>query len=241
MTDQAQLSRTTESEGPPCSAHRDSQRRGSDWSGLVYVAAWLIGLALASAGPGAFDPAGEVHEYFVDHRSVALIQSLLIHGVAGLALIVLALALGRRFAGEAVATARTVTVVAATAAAVVSFVQVGLMVALYAHVGGGGGADGSRSLFNAINKADTLKLVLLAVFVASASLAAARQAALPRWICWLGALLAPILVLGGLAFVFDAAVFDVALVTSLPVLLLWVGATTVTLLRRRSRLPATLS
>jgi hypothetical protein len=48
-------------------------------------------------------------------------------------------------------------------------------------------------------------------------------------------------VLGGLAFVFDAAVFDVALLNSLPLLLLWVGVTTVTLLRRRSRLLATLS
>jgi hypothetical protein len=205
------------------------------------VAAWLIGLGLASSGPGAFDPAVEVHEYFVDHRSVALMQSVLVHGVAGVALIVFALALGRRYAGDAVRTPRNLTVVSATAAAVVSFLQVGLMVSLYTHVGGGGGAEGTRSLFNAINKADTLKLVLLAVFVASASFAAARLAALPRWISWLGALLAPILVLGGLAFVFDAAVFDVALLNSLPLLLLWVGATTVTLLRRRSRLLATLS
>ena len=70
---------------------------------------------------------------------------------------------------------------------------------------------------------------------------AIAPAALPGWIAWVGGLLVPILVLGGFAFVFDAAVFDVALLTSLPVLLLWVGATTVALRRRRSGLPATLS
>ncbi len=233
--DNSETGQTAGSHGPVYSAHRDSQARTSDWSGLVYVAAWVIGLGLASSGPGAFDPAGEVHEYFVDHRSVALIQSLLVHGVAGVALIVFALALGRRFAGAAIGGSRNVTVASATAAAVVSFVQVALMVALYSHVGGGG-ANGSRSLFNAINKADRLKLVLLAVFVATASLAAVRLAALPRWISWVGAVLAPLLVLGGLAFVFDVAVFDVALLTALPVLLLCVGATNVTLLRRRSPL-----
>jgi hypothetical protein len=39
------------------------------------------------------------------------------------------------------------------------------MIAIYVHVGQQGSADGTKALFNAINKADTVKPILLAVFV----------------------------------------------------------------------------
>jgi hypothetical protein len=57
-------------------------------------------------------------------------------------------------------------------AAVVSFLQVAFMIGIYVHVGQHGDAESSRTLFNAINKADTIKLILLAVFVGAASWAA---------------------------------------------------------------------
>jgi len=38
----------------------------------------------------AFGSAAEINKYFVDHRFAALIQSALIHGLAGVALVVLA-------------------------------------------------------------------------------------------------------------------------------------------------------
>ncbi len=236
MTDQAQLNRTVPVY--PSQAGIEG-RHAYQWSGLVYVAAWLIGLALASSGPAPFDPAAEVHEYFIDHRSVALVQSLLVHGVAGVALIAFAVALSRHLAFEPLHLRGNLVVVSATAAAVVSFVQVGLMVALYSHVGGNGSAGGARSLFNAINKADTLKLVLLAVFVGTVSAASARMGALPRWIGWLGAVLVPLLVVGGLAFVFDVGALDVVLFNSLPLLLIWVAAASVTVLRWRPARAAT--
>jgi len=75
----------------------------------------------------------------------------------------------------------------------------------------GSSAEGTRTLFNAINKADTIKLILLAVFVGSASWAAARNGALPRWVTWLGAVTVVFLVVGGLAFLAKSAVLNVAL------------------------------
>jgi hypothetical protein len=54
------------------------------------------------------------------------------------------------------------------------------MIGIYVHVGQHGSADGTKTLFNAINKPDTIKLILLAVFVGAASWAAARNGALPR-------------------------------------------------------------
>ena len=54
-------------------------------------------------------------------------------------------------------------------AAVVSFLQVAFMIGIYLHVGQHGSAHVTRTLFNAINKADTVKLILLAVFVGAAS------------------------------------------------------------------------
>jgi hypothetical protein len=76
-------------------------------------------------------------------------------------------------------------------------------------------------LFNAINKADTIKLILLAVFAGAASWAASRNGALPRWVAWLGAVTVVFLVAGGPAFLVKSAVLNVALDVSLPLLLLW--------------------
>ena len=115
----------------------------------------------------------------------------------------------------------------------VSFIQVGLAIALFLHVHDHRDAAGTRSLFNAINKADTIKLLLLAIFIAAACLAAARTRALPSWIIWLGAIVVFFLIVGALAFLIDSGALNAALVVSLPLLLSWSVAVSVTMLRRR--------
>ena len=47
-------------------------------------------------------------------------------------------------------------------------------------------------------------------------------------------MLVPLLVAVGLAFIFEVGALDVVLFSSLPLLLIWVAATRVTVLRRRS-------
>jgi hypothetical protein len=207
--------------------------RWGAWAGIAYVLAWLIGLFLAPSAPGAFGSADTINAYFSAHRSAAMIQSVFIHGLAGVALLGLTAALWSYLAAGDTTGPRRVMLVAGILAAVVSFLQVAFMIAIYVHVGQHGSAGGTRTLFNAINKADTVKLILLAVFVGAASWAASRNGALPRWIIWTGAVTVVFLVVGGLAFLVKSSVLNVALDISLPLLLLWALAASISMLRHR--------
>jgi hypothetical protein len=140
--------------------------RWGAWAGIVYVLAWLIGLFLAPSAPDPFGSAGTINAYFSAHRPAAMIQSVLVRGLAGVALFGLAAALWSYLAAGHTAVPRRVMLAAGALAAVVSFLQVGFMIGIYVHVGQQGSAEGTRTLFNAINKADTIKLILLAVFAA---------------------------------------------------------------------------
>jgi len=69
--------------------------------------------------------------------------------------------------------------------------------------------------------------------VGAASWAASRNGALPRWVVWLGAVTVVFLVVGALAFLAKSAVLNVALDISLPLLLVWAAAASVSMLWRR--------
>jgi hypothetical protein len=139
--------------------------RSGAWAGIVYVLAWLIGLFLAPPAPDPFGSAVTINAYFSAHRPAAMIQSVFIHGLAGAALLGLTAALWNYLAARDTAGPRRVMLAAGVLAAAVSFLQVAFMIAIYVHVGQQGSADGTKALFNAINKADTVKPILLAVFV----------------------------------------------------------------------------
>jgi hypothetical protein len=207
--------------------------RWGAWAGIAYVLAWLIGLFLAPSAPDPFGSAGTINAYFSAHRPAAMIQSLFIHGLAGVALLGLTAALWTYLAAGDTAGPRKLMLAAGVLAAAVSFLQVAFMIGIYVHVGQHGSAVGTRTLFNAINKADTIKLILLAVFVGAASWAAARNRALPRWVAWLGAVTVVFLVIGGLAFLANSGVLNLALDVSLPLLLLWAAAVSISMLWRR--------
>lgn len=206
------------------------------WAGVAYAAVWLIGLFLAPAAPDAFGPARAVNAYFTAHRSAAMTQSVFVHGLAGVALVGLTAALWSYLAaGGRHALSRRLVLISGVLAAAISFLQVALMIGIYVHVGRHGSADGTKTLFDAINKADTVKLIVLAVFVGAASYAASRLDRLARWVVWLGAVTVVFLAVGGLAFLFTSGALNVALDISLPLLLLWAAATSISMLRRSSR------
>jgi len=203
------------------------------WAGITYAAVWLIGLFLAPSAPDPFGSAGTINAYFSAHRPAAMIQSVFIHGLAAVALLGLTAVLWSYLAAGDTAAPRRLMLVAGVLAAVVSFLQVGFMIGIYVHVGQHGGADGTRALFDAINKADTVKLILLAVFVGAGSWAGSRSRALPRWVAWEGAVTVVFLVMGGLAFVVNSGVLNAALVVSLPLLLLWAAAASISMIWHR--------
>ena len=206
--------------------------RWGAWAGIVYVLAWLIGLFLAPSAPDPFGSAGTINAYFSAHRPAAMIQSVFIHGLAGVALLGLTAALWAYLAAGDTAAPRKLMLAAGVLAAAVSFLQVAFMIGIYVHVGQHGSANDTRTLFNAINKADTIKLILLAVFVGAASWAAARNGTLPRWVAWLGTVTVVFLVVGGLAFLVNSGVLNLALDVSLPLLLLWAAAVSIRMLWR---------
>ncbi len=70
------------------------------------------------------------------------------------------------------------------------------------------------------------KLVLIAGFAATATLAARRTGMAPIWV------IVPLLPIGGAAFLVDNAVLTALLTASLPLLLVWAAAISIAVARR---------
>jgi hypothetical protein len=94
------------------------------------VLAWLIGLFLAPSAPDPFGSAVTINAYFSAHRPAAMIQSVFIHGLAGVALLRLTAALWSYLAARDTAGPRRVMLAAGVLAAAVSFLQVAFMIAI---------------------------------------------------------------------------------------------------------------
>ena len=216
---------------PPAAA-RPTMRRlprlgsGLPLAGSVYVASWLVGLVVAPVGPAHDATPRVIHEFVGTNSAVLLLQSVLVHGIAGVALGLVALGVGSVVAAGR---ARAVAVGAGVAAAIASLVQTGLAVA---EVRSAAGTDLARtaSWLQAVNDVDVVKLALLAVFAVALGRAAGDL--LPGWVRTLGRWLAPLLVVGATAFVVGGPLPTTALELSLVLLLVWVGAVSWRLGRR---------
>ena len=185
--------------------------------------------------PDAFGSAGTVSAYYTGHRSAAMIQSVFVHGLAGIALLVFTAALWSYLAAARQALPRRLVLLSGVLAAAISFLQVAFMIGINVQAGRPGSADTIKALFDAINTADTVKLIVLAVFVGAASYAGARLGRLPRWVAWEGAVTVICLVVSGLAFQVSSGALNLVLDISLPLLLLWAAAASISMLRRTAR------
>jgi hypothetical protein len=195
---------------------------------VTYVASWVVGLLAAPAVPAGASPV-EVHEHIAGHRLGALVQSLLVHGTAGAALAVLAVSLVRLAAHRV--GGRGPVLAAGVAAAVLSWVQVALLVVLLAGLDSG---DPGRTwaLREAIDQVDGVKLVSLAVFAVAATVVARRAGLGPRWVALAARALAPLLLAGAASFVVPSPLLTATLYVGLPLLLLVVGGTGIAASRR---------
>jgi hypothetical protein len=201
--------------------------RWTSVAGAAYVVAWLAGLVAAPTAPGT--DAVTVHAHYVAHGPALAVQALLVHGLAGLALAVLALALPRAIglAGRPAALVRG----SGLGAAAVSLLQTGLTLVALARAASAAPAA-TQALVHAVDVADTVKLVLLAVFVPAVTVTARRASMLPRWTVLLAVTLAVLLPLGGAAFLVPNGLLMLLLVASLPLLLVWAGTVAVLVGRR---------
>ena len=195
--------------------------RWTSVAGAVYIAAWVSGLVVAPTAPSSSGPAAPLHDFYASHAPAIVVQALLVHRLAGIALAVLALVLPVA-AGAAPGRARAARLWGWSAAAV-SLVQVTLT--LVATLGVRfATAETTRSLVHAVDVADAVKLVLLAGFVLTATAFAAHACLAPTWVRVLAWALVVLLPLGGASFLGANGVLDLLLVVSLPVLLVWAGA-----------------
>ena len=201
----------------------------------IYVAAWLVGLVTAPSAPKSDAANATIQAFYAHNGSAALVQATLVHGIAGVALAVFVVSLAHQLDKTSRRPA-TLVMAAGLGAAAVSLVQYALEIGLN-RAANAGHASTSAALFHTVNVADTVKLVLLAVAIAAATQLAANARTFPRWLVGLGYALAPILVIGGAAFVVTSDLLSAVLAASLLLLLLWVAAVAVVITRHQRTQP----
>lgn len=201
-------------------------------SGTTYILTWIIGLAIASDGPKPNAPAAEVASYFAHHEHRAMFGHLFVDGIAGVALVGIAIVILRflRPGDEEMARAGFCSAVAAAA---VSLAQFAVGMTFTYDAAHNGSAKTVRDLFVTLNNLDTVKIVFLAAMIATVSIAARRTAVLPAWFARYGLVAAPLLAVSGFAFPFDSGALLALLEVTLFLLLVWIGLF-VSLVARRS-------
>ncbi|MFI5897351.1 hypothetical protein ACIA5D_45390 [Actinoplanes sp. NPDC051513] len=194
---------------------------------VAYPATWIVGLSIASSGTTVHSTGAEILSSYAGHTGAALVQFLLTEGVAGLLLAVAVVAVGRAGGGRA---GRWFTGAGLVAAAI-SVAQCGLGVALTGWAVPHERAGAALALTQVVNRADGVKMLLLAA-VAVLGWNLARRGRLPRWIGFLGLALAVAIAVSGLGFLLLSDTLSMAAYVSLPLLLVFVTAACLAVSRR---------
>lgn len=192
--------------------------------GVGYVLSWVAGLLIPAPSPALNAPGSVVVSALAGHQAAETTQFVLTEGLpaGGLAVVLLALAVAARRSG-AVPIGRLVTIAGVTAA-VVSLTQCVLGVLL------AGGAEPGTSglLFHLVGRLDGAKELMLAVAAMSA---AAVPGLLPRWLRGLAVALSVSIAATGVGYLMLQAGLASLAYVSLPLLLLFISATGITLAR----------
>jgi hypothetical protein len=183
----------------------------------TYVAAWVAGLAAWPVNLALNASAAKVTAAFRQHPAEAVIQFLLVEGLAGLLLgAVLAAALLRRPRRPV---RSLIPIVAGTAAVATSVLQciIGLMLTSAA-----ASRDSARclDLEALVNRLDGAKMLALAVV----AICVATVPTFPRWLRVLSVLLAVAIAFSGYAYLALANVLAWTAYVSGPLLLAWVAS-----------------
>jgi hypothetical protein len=209
----------------PLASQRSGRPAGSGRSilvaGVLYTAAWVIGLAIWPTNLDVQASDGTVLAAYADHALAASTQATLVHGVAAVTLAIVVVALAR--AGRAAGAVRpaAVAAVAGLAAAAVSLIQWLLDLTLAEGIAPSGDAGRAGTVMEAINRLDGIKMLLLAT-LAAAGVALARHGVLSTWLGVVGALLAVAIITSGIGYVFLVPQLASLALASGPLLLIWV-------------------
>ena len=200
--------------------------------GFLYVAVWGIGLLIPT---GTLSPSmsnAELQQVLLANQLARLIQVYLIDGVAGISILLFAVATANQLQSADEKTLARVVLSAGVVAGTISLVQAGVQQTLVNTHLLASAETPFRTLLVLVNQIDTFKLMALALLSVSTSVLGLRTRLIPAWINWLGIVLAIALILGGLSFSFTNSMLTAILFASLPMLLVWVGAVSATGMRQ---------
>jgi hypothetical protein len=192
--------------------------------GLIYLAAWIVGLLIWPVNLATNASGATVISTFTGHLGQATIQYLLTEGLAGIALGIVLIAIGRALASRA-------TLIVGGLAALVSLVETGIGLYLADSLVPARDASSAHFFFGLLNQFDGVKMLLLAGTAAVASIAARGRRVLPAWLVYVGFALAVAMIVSGIGYVFDLSGLALAAAASLPLLLIWITGSALTLRR----------
>ena len=223
----------------PPTSHTDSKPDRSVWraylpgaAGLAYVVAWAAGLGAWPVNLALNATAGQTSAAYRAHPSGAVVQYVLVEGLAGVLLgVVLACVLraGRDRVGGRVAGPAALSAIAVITS--LSQCVIGLLAAAAA---ASGHTVDCGSLSDLVNRLDGVKMLALA---AAAAWIAVSGPALPRWLRALAVPLGLALIASGYAYLTLSNALGWTAYVSGSLLLLWVAGAGIALTVRRRRRP----
>lgn len=205
-------------------------------AGAAYFAAWVAGLSVWPDNLALNATAAQAAAAYAAHPAQAVVQYLLVEGLAGLLLgVVLGCALLPRLRGAGALRARSAALLAVTAVGV-SLAQcvIGLML-----VGAATGHDVSRAgdLSNLVNQLDGIKMIAIAASAVLLAVPGGPASGVPRWLRVVGVALAAALVASGYAYLALSQPLAWTAYVSGTLLLLWVTGLGIALTVSRRREP----
>jgi len=198
-------------------------------AGIIYSAAWIVGLVIWLSNLDVMASGSAVLAGYAGYQANAMMQYALTEGVAAVALAVVMLAVGWAAHARNAAGFGRVAMLAGIGAAVISLIQCGLGQWLAGWVVPHHDANLAGTIFTVINRMDGVKMLILAAMAVAGAGLALRAHVLPRWLGFVGVLLAVALVLSGIGYLLLLSPLAQAAFASLPLLLVWVTGTGVTL------------
>lgn len=200
--------------------------------GFLYVTVWVIGLLIPTETLSPSMSNAELQQVLLANQLTRLIQVYLIDGVAGISILLFAVAAASLFQASEEKTLARVVLSAGVVAGTISLVQAGVQQTLINSDLLASAETPFRTMLVLVNQIDTFKLMALALLSISTSVLGFRTRLIPTWINWLGILLTIALILGGLSFAVANSILTAILFVSLPMLLVWVGAVSATGMRQ---------
>jgi hypothetical protein len=201
-------------------------------AGIAFSCSWLIGLVILSSSTDVHSSGADVLQTYDGHRGVAMAQFVLTEGIPAIALVVVFWGLARSAAeaGEGEQGRRLLAI--GLVAVGISFVQCLLGLYLVGRLVPDRRAGSASTLFEAINRLDGVKMLLLAG-VAAMTFALVRRGGLPLpgWLAYVSAALALAISISGIGYLLLLSGPALAAWVSLPLLLIWVTATGIALAR----------